>query len=239
MKIALLGYGKMGKIIEELAIQRNHEIVCRFNSNNPVNESDLSSADVAIEFSRPELASQHIQLCADTKTPVVVGTTAWEKDLEKLCQYIKDKQSAMLYSSNFSLGVNIFFEMNKVLAKLMSKHPSYKLNVKEIHHTEKLDAPSGTAVSIANDIISNNKRYSSWRLEQDETIDKSNSIPIIANRITDVPGTHIVNYNCAVDTIEMKHVAHNREGFAVGSIIAAEFLASKQGVFTMSDVLNI
>ena len=129
--------------------------------------------------------------------------------------------------------------MNKVLAKLMSKHPSYKLNVKEIHHTEKLDAPSGTAVSIANDIISNNKRYASWRLEQDETIDKSNSIPIVANRITDVPGTHIVNYNCAVDTIEMKHVAHNREGFALGSIIAAEFLASKQGVFTMSDVLNI
>jgi 4-hydroxy-tetrahydrodipicolinate reductase len=239
MNIALVGYGKMGKAIEEIARSRGHEITQRISSSHPIQSADLSQVDVAIEFTRPELAIEHIKFCVNQKIPIVVGTTAWQDQLSKVSDFVNQKKGGMLHASNFSVGVNIFFEINRKLAKLMSNQPEYRIVAEEIHHVQKLDAPSGTAVSLLKDILFENKNYSNWQLVSNVEESDSKNIPIIAKREPDVPGTHEINYSSDIDTISLKHIAHNRKGFALGAVLAAEFLFGKSGVFTMSDVLKI
>jgi 4-hydroxy-tetrahydrodipicolinate reductase len=232
MKIALLGYGKMGQIIERIATERGHEIVLKKDEFNTY--EGLSNADVAIEFSIPKAAVSNISNCFESNVPVISGTTGWLEHYEEMVELCANKKGAFLSSSNFSLGVNIFFELNTYLAKMMSKFDTYKLEMEEIHHIQKLDAPSGTAISLAKGIIENSD-YTAWTLNDP----KENEIHIEAKRIDSVPGTHTVTYNSAVDAIEIKHTAHNREGFALGAVIAAEWIIGKQGVFTMKDVLEL
>ena len=232
MKIALLGYGKMGQVIERIALGRGHEIVLRKNISDSFD--GLENADVAIDFSAPDAAVSNISTCLNTGIPIVSGTTGWLDDYETMVAFCKEKNGTFIYGSNFSLGVNLFFELNDYLAKIMSKFDQYKVEMEEIHHLQKLDAPSGTAISLANGII-NNSTYKNWTLEKS----KSDEIFIDAKRIDNVPGTHTVSYNSEVDLIEIKHVAHNREGFALGAVIAAEFLKDKKGIFTMKDVLEL
>ena len=232
MKIALLGYGKMGQVIEKIALQRGHEIVLRKSIEDTFN--GLENADVAIDFSAPDAAVENISTALKLGIPVISGTTGWLSEYENMVQLCKEKNSAFISSSNFSLGVNIFFELNEYLAKIMSKFDAYKVGIEEIHHTQKLDSPSGTAISLANGIIKNSN-YENWTLENS----KSNDILIDAKRIENVPGTHTVSYNSDVDLIEIKHLAHNREGFALGAVVASEWILGKKGVFTMKDVLNI
>jgi len=232
MKIALLGYGRMGKAIEKIALERGHEIVLRKTASNSF--EGLSAADVAIDFSIPDAAVRNISECLQTNIPIVSGTTGWLANYGEVVKLCEEKNGAFIYGSNFSLGVNIFFELNEYLAKIMSKFTQYKVSMEEIHHTQKLDAPSGTAISLAKDIIENSD-YSSWALNNA----KEDEILIDAKRIENVPGTHTVFYNSNVDSIEIKHTAHNREGFALGSVLAAEWLVGKTGIFTMKDVLNI
>lgn len=232
MKIALLGYGRMGKEIEKIAISRGHEIVIKKDVDT---EIDITLADVAIDFSIPTSAFNNIENCLNNNVPVISGTTGWldkYKDAVALCQ---EKKGAFIYASNYSLGVNIFFELNKQLAKMMSTIEGYSISMEEIHHTLKLDAPSGTAITLAEGIIENTSK-NNWEL--DEKTSEEN-IPIVAKRIPDVPGTHTVWYESEVDTIEIKHTAHSRKGFALGAVIAAEWIADKTGVFSMKDVLNI
>jgi 4-hydroxy-tetrahydrodipicolinate reductase len=231
MKIALLGYGKMGKTIEKIALERGHEIVLKISEN--IEDHDLSKADVAIDFSIPTAASNNITTCCKNRLPVISGTTGWLKDYDTAVNVCKEEDSAFLYASNFSIGVNLFFELNKKLAKLIDPFKEYSVEIEEIHHTQKLDAPSGTAISLAEQIISNS-RHSGWNLDGAG----ENEIPIVAKRIEDVPGTHIISYKSRVDTIEIKHTAHSREGFALGAVIAAEWIKDKKGVFTMKDVLS-
>ena len=238
MNIALIGYGKMGKAIEEIAISRGHSVVVKFNSQNPLESSQLRTTDVAIEFSQPDLALKHIKLCADGQIPIVVGTTAWEEHLPEIINHIEKREASLIYSSNFSIGVNLFFEMNKHLARLMNDQTEYEASITEIHHTHKIDAPSGTAVTLAKDLISNHPTYSSWKLTgQSENMEKSD-LPISAIREENVPGTHLISYTSEIDTLTIKHQAHNRKGFALGAVIAAEFIHKKQGVYTMSDILK-
>ena len=232
MKIALLGYGKMGKVIEKIALQRGHEIVMRKSSNDSFN--GLENADVAIDFSVPNSAVTNISTCLNQGIPIISGTTGWLDEYETMVSLCQKQNGAFIYGSNFSLGVNIFFELNDYLAKIMSKFNQYQVEMEEIHHTQKLDAPSGTAISLAKGII-NNSHYQNWVLENP----KADEILIDAKRIENVPGTHSVIYDSEVDAIEIKHIAHNREGFALGSVIAAEWLLEKKGVFTMKDVLNL
>ena len=232
MKIALLGYGKMGQVIEKIALQRGHEIVLRKSIEDSFD--GLENADVAIDFSAPDAAVANISTSLKLGIPVISGTTGWLSEYENMVQLCKEKNTAFISSSNFSLGVNIFFELNEYLAKIMSKFDAYKVGIEEIHHTQKLDSPSGTAISLANGIIKNSN-YENWTLENP----MSNDIVIDAKRIENVPGTHTVSYNSDVDLIEIKHLAHNREGFALGAVIAAEWILGKKGVFTMKDVLNI
>ncbi|MGL2966253.1 4-hydroxy-tetrahydrodipicolinate reductase [Flavobacterium sp. XGLA_31] len=233
MKIALLGYGKMGKVIERIALERGHEIVLKKDGTNTF--EGLSKADVAIDFSVPAAAVTNISTCFETGVPVVSGTTGWLEHYEKMVALCQQKDGAFIYGSNFSLGVNLFFELNTYLAKMMAKFSSvYKVSMEEIHHTQKLDAPSGTAISLANDIIKNSD-YTSWTLENPS----ENQIHIDAQRIENVPGTHSVFYNSDVDFIEIKHLAHNREGFALGAVLAAEWIIGKKGVFSMKDVLDL
>ena len=232
MKIALLGYGKMGQVIERIALERGHEIVLRKNISDTF--EGLENADVAIDFSAPDAAVSNISTCFNTGIPIVSGTTGWLAEYENMVALCNEKKGAFLYGSNFSLGVNIFFELNDYLAKIMSKFNQYEVELEEIHHLQKLDAPSGTAISLAKGIIQNSS-YKNWSLEKG----KSNEIFIDAKRIDKVPGTHTVSYKSEVDLIEIKHVAHNREGFALGAVLAAEFLKDKKGIFTMKDVLNI
>jgi 4-hydroxy-tetrahydrodipicolinate reductase len=232
MKIALLGYGKMGKVIERIALEKGHEIVLKKEEFNTFD--GLSSADVAIEFSAPNVAVDNISAAINLGIPVVSGTTGWLENyhlIEKLCQ---EKNAAFLYGSNFSLGVNLFFELNDYLAKMMAKFKDYAVSMEEIHHTQKLDKPSGTAISLANAII-NHSDKNNWAIDNA----KADDVFIDVKRIDDVPGTHSVFYNSDVDFIEIKHVAHNREGFALGAIIAAEWIIGKKGVFTMKDVLDL
>ena len=238
MNIALIGYGKMGKAIEEIAISRGHSVVVKFNSKNPLESSQLRTTDVAIEFSQPDLALKHIKLCADGQIPIVVGTTAWEEHLQEIINHIEKREASLIYSSNFSIGVNLFFEMNKHLARLMNDKTDYVASITEIHHTHKIDAPSGTAVTLAKDLISNHPTYSSWKLTgQSENMEKSD-LPISAIREENVPGTHLISYTSEIDTLTIEHQAHNRKGFALGAVIAAEFIHKKQGVYTMSDILK-
>jgi 4-hydroxy-tetrahydrodipicolinate reductase len=239
MKIALIGYGKMGKAIEELAISRGHEISHCISSSNPFHQVDLLDADVAIEFTRPELAVEHIHYCINQNVPIVVGTTAWQNKLSEVTDFVNSKNGGMLHASNFSIGVNIFFEINKILARLMSNQTEYRIEAEEIHHVQKLDAPSGTAVSLMSDIIAANDHYTDWQLVSDMNEAKEYKIPVIAKREPGISGTHEISYLSEIDTLSIKHVAHSRKGFAMGAVLAAEFLQGKSGVYSMSDVLKI
>ncbi len=232
MKIALLGYGKMGKVIEKIALERGHEIVLRKDRLDSF--EGITSADVAIDFSVPTTAVSHISECLNQNIPVISGTTGWLESYPEMVNLCHEKNGSFIYASNFSLGVNIFFELNNYLAKMMKNLSDYKVSIEEIHHTQKLDAPSGTAISLANGIIENTD-YVNWTLENPT----ANQIYIDAKRIENIPGTHSVFYDSKVDQIEIKHTAHSREGFALGSVIAAEWLIGKKGIFTMKDVLGI
>lgn len=232
MKIALLGYGKMGKTIEKIAIKRGHDIVIKTSGKE---DYDINQADIAIDFSVPSAALKNITNCFRNNVPVISGTTGWLKNYNEALQFCTEHDGAFIYASNFSLGVNIFFALNKQLAKMMSGLPEYKVSIEETHHTEKLDAPSGTAISLANDIIEAHDHYTKWQLGEAT----GSRLPIEAKRIPNVPGTHSINYNSKTDAIKIEHIAHNREGFALGAVIAAEWLIGKTGVFSMNDVLNI
>ena len=232
MKIGLFGYGKMGKMIEQIAQDRGHSIVAKID--DPSQDVNYDSMDVAIDFSTPEAAFDNITNCFKNNVPVISGTTGWLDRFEEAIKICDEHKSAFIYASNFSLGVNIFFELNKHLAKMMGELDQYKVSMEEIHHTQKLDAPSGTAITLAEDIIENTS-YQDWKL--DESGDKTISIKSVREGM--VPGTHSIAYKSSVDTIEIKHEAHNREGFALGAVIASEWIQGKTGVFSMKDVLNL
>ncbi|HET7897554.1 MAG TPA: 4-hydroxy-tetrahydrodipicolinate reductase [Flavisolibacter sp.] len=238
MKIALIGYGKMGHMIEEIALQRGHEIVLKIHIDNTeeFTRENVQAADVAIEFTAPEIAFQNVKRCLEYGVPVVSGSTGWNQNLDEAKGYCKQHGGAFLHASNFSIGVNIFFQVNKMLAKLMAAQPDYDVTIKEVHHTQKKDAPSGTAVTLAEQVIQNIGRKASWNLGVTED---PSSLSITAERVDPAPGTHYVRYSSEVDDIEIIHTAHSRKGFALGAVLAAEFIAGKQGVFTMDDVLHL
>ena len=219
MKIAILGYGKMGQAIERIALQRGHEIILKTNSQNPADTADFSAVEVAIDFSTPDTAFSNISSALTQGIPVISGTTAWLEKQTEAEQFAMQNNTAFLYASNFSIGVNLFFELNKKLAQLMSNHEQYQASMKEVHHIHKLDAPSGTAISLAEDM--------------------QGEIHIESERTGEVPGTHIITYQSGIDSIEIKHEAHNRQGFALGAVLAAEWIKDKKGVFSMSDMLNL
>lgn len=231
MKIALVGYGKMGKIIGEIAESRGHEVVAKLNESPTL--ENLNNPDVVIEFSNPEVAFNNIKMCLENKIPVVCGTTGWLDQKPEIEKIATENETAFLYGSNFSLGVNLFFALNEKLADLMKNFSEYKVQLEEIHHTHKKDAPSGTAISLAEGIIKNDHRFDAWKL--DET--KGNELGIFAIREDEVPGTHSIFYRSEVDEIEIKHTAFNRNGFALGAVIAAEWIQGKKGNFSMKDVL--
>ena len=233
MKIALFGYGKMGKVIDKIAKKRGHKIIYRIDENS-INY-DLKKVDVAIDFSTPKAAFSNINMALENSIPIISGTTGWLDNYNKAVKLCNEKNGAFLYASNFSLGVNIFFEINRQLAKIMSNHPEYVIKMKEIHHIEKIDAPSGTAITLAESIIKETD-YQKWSLNKDF---KENEISIEAQRLSDKTGTHEVIYKSDIDEIKIKHAAVNREGFGLGAVIAAEWLIGKKGVFSMKDVLNI
>ena len=232
MKIALLGYGRMGKEIEQIALQRGHTIVVK---NSGKETYDITTADVAIDFSIPTSAVANISNCINHQIPVISGTTGWLDKYDDMVDLCNQKKGAFIYSSNFSLGVNVFFELNKHLAKMMNNLQQYNVSIEEIHHTKKLDAPSGTAITLAEGII-DNSNTKNWELNEKTS---EENIIIEAIRTPDVPGTHTVSYQSEIDTIDIKHTAHNRKGFALGAVIAAEWLQKKTGVFSMKDVLNL
>lgn len=237
MKIAILGYGKMGKVIEEIALQRGHSIELKVNQTNLDFDIELLSAcDVAIEFSSPESAVENISKCFDANVPVVVGTTGWYAQFNTVKEKCFSENKALLYATNFSVGVNIFYEINKKLAALMDANSQYDVKVKETHHTEKIDAPSGTAISIAEGIMENLERKNSWK--NDVNVSEK-ELAIQSIRTKDVPGTHVVKYESDIDIVEIKHEAKNRNGFAFGAVLAAEYIREKKGVFTMKDVLSL
>ena len=232
----------MGKAIDALLSEYGHTCVGKFNSENPATIETLSQADVAIEFSTPEQCSKNIALCFEAGVPVVVGTTAWYGQYDEVISKM-NSNSALLSATNFSIGVQITFHINKELARVMSKFPEYTASIEEIHHKAKLDKPSGTAITLAEGILENAPGLSSWKLDEERQNENENEneneLSIIALRFPDVPGTHTVRYTSEIDTIELKHEAHNRKGFAAGAIRAAEFLHGKSGVYTMKDVLNL
>lgn len=232
MKIALLGYGKMGKTIEQIAVSRGHTIVLKVDQHTT--NYDITQADVAIDFSVPNAAVGNLSNALKNNVPVISGTTGWLQDYENIIRLCKERDGAFIYASNFSIGVNIFFELNKQLAKMMAHLETYKVSIEEIHHTQKLDAPSGTAITLAEGII-DNSNFNKWDLDNSD----SETLPITSKRIADVPGTHSILYDSQVDSIEIKHTAKSREGFALGAVIAAEWILDKTGIFTMKDVLNI
>lgn len=232
MKIALFGYGKMGQMIASIALEKGHEIVAKIDIDTTA--IDFSDIDVAIDFSTPQAAFDNISKCFKHSIPVISGTTGWLAKYDEIVRLCEETKGAFIYASNFSLGVNIFFELNEQLAKMMRHLNQYKIGIEEIHHTQKLDAPSGTAITLAEGIVENTD-YKGWHLDKEET----GHIPITSKRIGKTPGTHTTTYKSAVDDIEIKHTAHNREGFAEGAVIAAEWIIGKTGVFTMRDVLNL
>lgn len=233
MKIALLGYGKMGKVIEKIAVSRGHEVTLKIDKDST--PYDITSVDVAINFSTPESAVENIRIALENNIPVISGTTGWLSEMESINTLCAAKNGAFIYASNFSLGVNIFFELNKHLAKMMKNLSDYQVDIEEIHHTQKQDAPSGTAITLAEDVIQHST-HDSWGLAP---LKDNNKLAITAKRIDSVPGTHTVNYSSDVDRISLTHTAHNREGFGLGAVVAAEWILGKTGVFTMNDVLNI
>ena len=237
MKIALIGYGGMGKVIEDKAIARGHEIVLRVTKDSdPSWKDSLKHADVAIEFTQPEAAVQNIYTCFEHNIPVIIGTTGWFHQLHEVRDRCIDMNQALFYASNFSIGVNIFFQLNRQLARLMATHSSYQIGMEELHHTRKKDAPSGTAITLAEGIIAENPAYKTWR-KSDEP-NSPGSFPIHSIRQDDIPGTHCIEYRSEIDSINITHTAFNRDGFALGAVVAAEFLHGKKGVFTMSDLLT-
>lgn len=247
MRIALLGYGKMGQIVEKIALDRNHEIVLKIDQYNPeeLTIENLQKADVAIEFSQPDAVLGNIQLCFEAHVPIVVGTTGWYGQLQHIKNQCEDGNNTLLYASNFSIGVNIFFHVNELLAKLMNRYPYYDVQVEEIHHTQKLDAPSGTAMTIAEGIIHHLDAKTEWVNEvagdnADKIVHqlKDSQLLIESHRIDLVPGTHTVIYDSEVDSIEFKHTAHNRSGFALGAVIAAEWVKNKTGFFSVKDMFD-
>lgn len=238
MKIALIGYGKMGQAIEAIALQRGHEVVLKVSIDNVEDNtiSNLRKADVAIEFTGPESAFENITRCFDAGVPVVSGSTGWLDRYEEAKAYCTKHNGSLLYASNFSVGVNIFFALNKKLASLMTSHPEYDVQMTEVHHTQKKDAPSGTAITLAEQILEQNGRKSKWVNHASQQADE---LVILSERVDPAPGTHIITYTSAIDDIEIKHTAHNRQGFATGAVLAAEFLHTRKGIFSMSDVLGI
>lgn len=240
MKIALIGYGKMGKAIESIALSKGHEIALRIGVENPeeFTKTNLSGCDVAIEFTSPQSAYDNILKCFDANLPVVCGSTGWYDKLDAVSKICVEKNQAFIYASNFSIGVNIFFEINRKVAELMKEQSNYDVAIEEIHHTQKLDKPSGTALTIANDIINSIKRKTNWLLTTDSNND-SNSLLIDSRRIDNVIGTHTVKYTSQTDEISIEHKAYNREGFARGAFMAAEWIQNRKGFYEMRDLLGI
>ena len=243
MKIALIGYGKMGKAIEEIALQRKHDIVLRTTSQNPLSIDELRKADVAIEFTKPESAFSNVSKCFEANVPVVCGTTGWNKDFEIAKKKCSELGGGFFYASNFSVGVNIFFGINRRLAEMMSSQPQYQVWVAETHHTQKKDSPSGTAITIANDIINSVSHLHDWsnyKPGEGEYDDNDKSLlNIISVRKDEVPGTHEVHYYSEEDDIKIIHTAHSRKGFATGAVLAAEWMSGRKGVFSMKDLLHL
>lgn len=239
MRIALLGYGKMGKMIEKIAQDRGHEIILIVDENNrkTCTGDELKKADVAIEFSIPEVAVENYKWCFDNGVPVVSGTTGWLAKWDEVIACCKEKKGGFFYASNYSIGVNVFFQLNKYLAKMMGNFDNYKASMVETHHIHKLDAPSGTAITLAEGIIENHPGYDAWQLMPSEISEKE--LPIAAKRIGEVPGIHEVTYQSTVDEIQICHSAYSREGFAQGAVLAAEFLNGKSGVYGMDDMMKI
>jgi 4-hydroxy-tetrahydrodipicolinate reductase len=246
MKIALLGYGKMGKIIEKIALSRKHEIVLTIDHEtlHELTPENLQKADVVIEFTTPASVLSNIEHCFNANVPIVVGTTGWYEKLPEVKQQCVDGNKSLLWASNFSVGVNVFFHVNKLLAKVMNKYPYYEVQVEEIHHTQKMDSPSGTAITIAEGIINNTDTKNEWInvLTTDDSDDDANVAPnqllIESLRIDSVPGTHTVIYDSEVDSIEFKHTAHNRNGFALGAVLAAEWLHDKKGFYSVEAMFD-
>lgn len=238
MKIALIGYGKMGKAIEEIATQRGHQIVLIVDEHNTeeFNQENISSADVAIEFTGPHVAHGNVKKAIGFGVALVCGSTGWLDKLDEIEKLCKEKNGSFIYASNFSVGVNIFFDINTRLAKLMAPHKDYEIQVTEIHHTAKKDAPSGTAITIATEILESVKAKTQW---VNHVSDNPTDLEIISERIDPAPGTHKVKYTSAIDDIEIIHTAHNRHGFALGAVLAAEYIHDKKGIFTMKEVLGL
>jgi len=236
MKAALIGYGKMGQAIAHILEERGHHIVLRA-SDEQYDDELLRQADVALEFTQPDAAVGNLKQCFAVGVPVVTGTTGWQDQYEEVAALCRKAGGGLLYASNFSLGVNLFFALNKHLAQLMEPYPEYRAQLEEIHHTEKKDQPSGTAITLAQDILTQQKRYRHWQLGSNITAE--HTLGVTAQRISDVPGTHSVQYHSKQDTLEIKHTAHSRQGFAKGAALAAEFMAGKQGLYTMQDVLKL
>lgn len=239
MNILLLGYGKMGKAIEQIALERDHQIVARIDMHNYADLTNLKADDVdaVIEFSSPESAVENIKICLERGWPVVCGTTGWlshRTEIEALCQ---EKKGAFFYASNYSIGVNLFFRLNKVLAQFMRNYPSYHVSMTEVHHTEKKDAPSGTAITLAEGVLEHLPAKRRW-VNKETSSDADDAIAIESVREGTVPGTHTVRYDSDVDRIEITHIAHSRQGFALGAVVAAEWLTGREGVFSMDDLLG-
>ena len=237
MKIALIGYGKMGQAIEEVALQRGHQVVLKINEDNlaEFTHENISKADIAIEFTGPESAFENITKLLEMNCPVVCGSTGWTGKINEVEKKIKEKNGSFIYASNFSVGVNIFFEVNKKLASLMDAHGDYNIILEETHHTQKKDAPSGTAITLAEQVLERIKRKSTW---VNNPSDNPEEISIISKRVDPAPGTHVVKYTSAIDDIEIIHTAHNRKGFALGAVLAAEFLKNRKGIYGMKEVLG-
>lgn len=238
MKIALIGYGKMGHAIETIALQKGYEIVLRIGIENleDFTIENIATADVAIEFTAPHSAADNIKKCVDAGVAVVSGSTGWLQDYKSITQYCLEKKGSFLYASNFSIGVNLFFELNRFLAQLMQSHEEYSVSIEEIHHTQKKDAPSGTAITLAEQIMKHINTKQHW---VNHISDNKNELQIISERIDPAPGTHKIKYSSAIDDIEIIHTAHNRQGFAAGAVLAAAFICGKKGIFSMKDVLNL
>jgi 4-hydroxy-tetrahydrodipicolinate reductase len=238
MKIALIGYGKMGMAIEDIALQKGHEVVLKINIENTedLTMENLRKADVAIEFTGPESAYDNLVKCMDAGVPVVCGSTGWLEKWEAIKNLCKQKDGSLIYASNYSIGVNLFFEVNKYLGRLMAEYDDYNVSLEEIHHTQKKDAPSGTAITLAEQVLENIKIKTRW---VNQVSGKADELEIISERVDPAPGTHKVKYSSPIDDIEIIHTAHTRQGFAGGALKAANFLKDKKGIFTMKDVLGL
>ncbi|MCU0367874.1 MAG: 4-hydroxy-tetrahydrodipicolinate reductase [Cyclobacteriaceae bacterium] len=235
MKILLIGYGKMGKTIEQIAVKRGHEIVGKIDVGDSLTQFD-KQADVAIEFTQPEAAIQNLKTCFEKNIPVVCGTTGWRQHQVEVESYCKEKNGTLLWSSNFSLGVNLFFKLNEYLAKMMNRYTQYEVSIDETHHTQKKDAPSGTAITLAEGVLANLTRKKKWVSGAN---DNPESLVINSFRVDPAPGTHTIKYHSVVDDIEITHTAHSREGFALGAVMVAEWLKGKNGIFSMDDFLQL